>query len=799
MADLRLYGLLDEPGLQYPGALSLSPLVLDQQGGVAGVTLPGVARSAIQGLLDGFTAPARVARGELDPETGAALTAGAAPIGGLLAGRAPAGALGMNVWHGGPNRWAPEPDFPQGRPRLDMMGTGEGAEAYGHGFYAADVSDTAIQYRDALASERGFKFGGQTDLTRDDVLDAVRKKYGGNYLDNVTNPTGVADFVIDDMVTGTNRVDGELPRRYAPGSERAKMYEILKSEIEHSSPGQLYKLDIPDADAAKLLDYDAPISQQPQVVRDAIDRLGFMPENPDKMAGGDIWFRMRQQLGEQQAADAMREAGVPGLRYKDAGSRGLDSAIGTRNFVVWDQDVLDRTKVLQRNDEAFYSNAKPAAAAGGLLNAAAQRQADMPGGSPASSSGLMDVLNARAAEMDLPAKERVQPRADQPGVIETTPEAYERQPIKFDEDLASLAPRRPDDKPYPKGDRVRPLIDRRDEIAAKLAERAQGQLGTNTQFFYHTGPIYEAAIKAGLSPDEARAWLRDFSQAYAATSPRTETAQNLRNATLAMAKREADIPFRDVIGSGTGGISEKGYPMMTGEGGIHGLLLDAVEGPGINRATNPKPATFAGNVEGNLSGVTADTHAIRGALDALNEIEPGSIPEQWIKPKFREQYKKDPASLDPATMIDDTLASAKIDGKDMQVEYGPVADVYVRMAEMMGVSPAEAQSMGWFGSGARTGLASESKTIAELVNDRIDVTAQLLDITPEEAARKLFRREIPLAMNPASAAIPGLLMGNPAITQQQMQSLLADPAPALAPGFLLTPDKRRDMRGRPAA
>ena len=215
--------------------------------------------------------------------------------------------------------------------------------------------------------------------------------------------------------------------------------------------------------------------------------------------------------------------------------------------------------------------------------------------------------------------------------------------------------------------------------------------------------------------------------------------------------------------------------MRTGKGGIHGWLLDAVEVPGINRATNPKPATFAGNVEGNLSGVTADTHAIRGALDALNEIEPGSIPEQWIKPKFREQYKKDPSSLDPATMIDDTLASAKIDGEDMQVEYGPIADVYVRMAEMMGVSPAEAQSMGWFGSGARTGLASESKTIAELLNDRIDVTAQLLDITPEEAARKLFRREIPLAMNPAPAAIPGLLMGNPAMTQQQMQSLLSDP------------------------
>ena len=786
---LPLHGLLsDQPGYRYPGAMSLSPFVFDQNDNLVALTAPGIARSTAQGLLEGIQAPRRVLQGEVDPMTGAMLTAGAAPVGSLLV-PAPAGAVGMNVFHGTPHKFAPEPGFPQGRPRMDKMGTGEGAQAYGPGFYSAEQRGVAEEYKKALSrGQPQVSYKGKL-LSEDYGIDFFEQ--GFTYEDKLaqqiaSNRSSAAQreeyrqALIDQAKRKQSQInpdDGDIEKRIYDSyqNEIDALGKINVDDIATLTPGNLYKLDIPDADAAKLLDYDAPISQQPKVVRDAIDRLGFMPDNPDKMAGGDVWYRMRQQLGEDEAAAAMRGAGVPGLRYKDAGSRGTDSGDGTRNFVVWDQDVLDRTQVLQRNDERLYSNAKPAAAAGGLLNAAAQRQADMPGGSPASPGGLMDVLNARAAEMDLPAKKRVQPRADQPGVIETTPEAYERQPIKFDQDLASLAPRRPDDKPYPKGDRVRPLIDRRDEIAAKLAERAQGQLGTNTQFFYHTGPIYEAAIKAGLSPDEARAWLRDFSQAYAATSPRTETAQNLRNATLAMAKREADIPFRDVIGSGTGGISEKGYPMMTGEGGIHGLLLDAVEGPGINRATNPKPATFAGNVEGNLSGVTADTHAIRGALDALNEIEPGSIPEQWIKPKFREQYKKDPSSLDPATMIDDTLASAKIDGKDMQVEYGPVADVYVRMAEMMGVSPAEAQSMGWFGSGARTGLASESKTIAELVNDRIDVTAQLLDITPEEAARKLFRREIPLAMNPASAAIPGLLIGNPAITQQQMQSLLADP------------------------
>jgi hypothetical protein len=363
-------------------------------------------------------------------------------------------------------------------------------------------------------------------------------------------------------------------------------------------------------------------------------------------------------------------------------------------------------------------------------------------------AGMIDVLDARAAQMDLPPGARVLPRENVPGVIDTSKEAYLRHPIKFEEDAHATAPRRPlgDNKKYPKSDRIRPLMDNAEKIAEVLAARAASEVGTNTQFFYHTGPIYEAAINVGgLSPDQARKWLKDFAEAYAATSPRTTTDQNLRNASLALAKREAGVPHREIVGPGTGGISEKGFPMMTGPSGIHGKLLDAVEGGGISRAANPKPSTFAANVEGNLSGVTVDTHAIRAAIDALNEIAPGQVPEQWILPEFRAQYKKDPTSLNPATMIDDTLASAKINGESVQVEYGPFADIYKIMAEKMGVSPAEAQSMGWFGSGERTGLASGRKTIAELLNERIDVTAQLLNISPAETAKKLFRREIPIA------------------------------------------------------
>jgi hypothetical protein len=64
----------------------------------------------------------------------------------------------MNVFHGTPNKFAPEPGFPQGRPRLDKMGTGEGAQKYGKGFYTAQKQAQASQeqYQKALSDKSSY-------------------------------------------------------------------------------------------------------------------------------------------------------------------------------------------------------------------------------------------------------------------------------------------------------------------------------------------------------------------------------------------------------------------------------------------------------------------------------------------------------------------------------------------------------------------------------------------------------------------------------------------------------------------
>lgn len=358
------------------------------------------------------------------------------------------------------------------------------------------------------------------------------------------------------------------------------------------------------------------------------------------------------------------------------------------------------------------------------------------------------VLQRRSEIMDLPVKDR--PQAD-PELLQmgSNPKGYARG--LPEQTPVATPPRRPKGK-NPAGNRIDPIIERQEEIAAKLAERAEPFLGGPAQYFYHTGPIVEAAERAGMPPEEARALWNKFADYYAATSPRTPTEQNLRNASLARWKHEQGIPLTDTVGPGTvtetgeKAVGEHGYPMMLGEGSIHALRLGELEGGGTGPSmlTNTKPFTFAENVKGNLEGATVDTHAIRGMLSALNEIEPGSVPEGWLRKEFRDQYKADPSSFDPALWVDDKLKQVPTPEGKAQVEYGPISDLYKAAGKKLGVSPAEMQSLGWFGSGAETGLASDLKTVSELFDERIAVTAKEMGMEPEEVLVKSLRGQMPL-------------------------------------------------------
>lgn len=269
---------------------------------------------------------------------------------------------GITVWHGSPHRFT--------KFDASKIGTGEGAQAYGHGIYVAESPEVAQSYQKALSSERGFRFGGKSNLTREQVQDLVNAKYPGGYLDGVIRPSGVADSLMDDMVTGLNRQ--QPPRQYKPGSERLALYENLRNEIAHADPGSLYKVDLPDPAVARMLDWDKPLSEQTESVREALTRIARGDEQvmkqfrelgsnaPANQAYAALtqnavrakkYEGMRAGLaedkampslafGQDAASSLLRQQGIPGIRYLDRGSRGTGA--GTSNFVVFpgEEDLL---------------------------------------------------------------------------------------------------------------------------------------------------------------------------------------------------------------------------------------------------------------------------------------------------------------------------------------------------------------------------------------------------------------------------------------------------------------------------
>ena len=353
------------------------------------------------------------------------------------------------------------------------------------------------------------------------------------------------------------------------------------------------------------------------------------------------------------------------------------------------------------------------------------------------------VLDARAEQMELNPADRVQ-------LFDTSPQSYEQ--TKVEQKEIVLPRNNGEVATLPIRDRARAVLNNTDAIAQEIANSIKPAIGSNVQYFYHTAPLIKKAVELGIPEELAKEQLFKFAQNYAVTSPRTTTDQNLRNASLVSTKETLGKDVTEIIGSGGEGINEKGYPMMIGEGGIHQKLINDKQAEGLNVNTNPKPVSFAENVSGNLKVVTVDTHAIRAVFHVMNKLNPGSVPLDFIGGKtpkktkeFQEMYKNDPSSLDVATMIKDTLASQMINGQSMQTEYAVFADIYKKVAELAGVNPAEAQSLTWFSFGDLTGLASEPKTIVELIDDRVDVTSQLTGQSKEEVFKKFMQGGIPLA------------------------------------------------------
>ena len=359
-------------------------------------------------------------------------------------------------------------------------------------------------------------------------------------------------------------------------------------------------------------------------------------------------------------------------------------------------------------------------------------------------SPAQEVLRLRAAQLDIPKqKDRLQPSGYE--VFKTTPEAYARTPLWVPqttrEEVQALQPRLPEGREYPLEGRIQPLIDDREALSrfmAKSIEDVDPNLPASR--FYQTGPMYEGLAEAGgLGEQGAKDYMEKyFRPAFAGSSPRTPTPQNLRNATL--------LNYLKASGEELPGYYErkgnfKGYNML----GSHYDLTDRLSSGTIDIGKNPKPYGYGHASVGNLNHVAADTHNIRAVLMNYDRMNPGGVPKGWFKtPEAWEAYQGG-LSFNAAADIDDSLRSAAITkGREAQVEYGPMTDISHGIGRMLDIPSSTAQARVWFKEGQNTGLMSPEKSIPNLANDAIDITAQGLGITPEAVLRLVANLDIPV-------------------------------------------------------
>jgi len=216
--------------------------------------------------------------------------------------------MGMTVWHGSPHVFE--------RFDLSKLGTGEGAQMYGKGLYTAQDQNVAKRFtpRDIKFEDSLMKRYNQAEKARDYTSMQVYE----DFLAQKT-PEEIAENFKDMGFVGKDLATAQ------------KAFDTAKSLYQQQTEGNLYKVDLPDTHIRRMVDWDAPIKEQPMIVRKLAKSLGV---DMNDLGGDLVWKAGKDEAGRQ----VMQKAGIRGIKYADQLSNGV--AKNTKNFVVFDPNHM---------------------------------------------------------------------------------------------------------------------------------------------------------------------------------------------------------------------------------------------------------------------------------------------------------------------------------------------------------------------------------------------------------------------------------------------------------------------------
>jgi hypothetical protein len=234
----------------------------------------------------------------------------------------------IRAYHGSPH------DFE--RFDLSKIGTGEGAQAYGHGLYFAENEGVAKGYRDTLSQGlKGLQPLGSASPEVRARLNAIQDRYGAQDFDRAFKKIGAtrdyhtneAQSAFERYVDDPRRAEAEYNKNLAAATKAEDDLRFL-DENQHNleaHKGRMYEVGI-KANPEHFLDWDKPLSEQHPTVQKAIEDNFLLPTKPTD-TGQQLYdaFRSYGRGGGDESgsrlSERLREAGIPGIKYLDQGSR----------------------------------------------------------------------------------------------------------------------------------------------------------------------------------------------------------------------------------------------------------------------------------------------------------------------------------------------------------------------------------------------------------------------------------------------------------------------------------------------
>lgn len=269
----------------------------------------------------------------------------------------------ITAFHGSPH------DFD--RFDLTKIGTGEGAQAFGHGLYFAEKEGTARFYRDVLGKRVNAVAQWPAALQEKYRTEMARLN---SELESVYSHTVAMGRQSGVVESGSWDWSRYLEAKTAvdllfKGPERA----LTEAERERLPQPRLYEVSL-DVEPEQLLDWDKPLSQQSPKIRSAFEKLyadvakatGYRVPLQPSVAMSEHYQSLSNALRKPISPEMDREAetgwtlfintvndrvvdpaaaskalanvGISGIRYLDGGSRSKGD--GTYNFVIFDDSLV---------------------------------------------------------------------------------------------------------------------------------------------------------------------------------------------------------------------------------------------------------------------------------------------------------------------------------------------------------------------------------------------------------------------------------------------------------------------------